>query len=193
MVRYKNVFFLPLILFTVVTKAMQTTTKTLSIRPYGKADYEHVMRLLDSNRKKVLDNLTTRKTIKMTISNSGTNEWQVLRTVEFNTDICCTNEKIIGFVHYIKVEPSFLCIEFDKICCIKAFVIEEGQRRKGYGSRLLKEMLSEMQKKEIDHIWVRIDQKNKTAMKFFERNGFKKSAENGQFNDYSLRIEHKDE
>lgn len=192
MLSYKNALFAPLVLVTVLTKAMQTT-QALSVRSYGKADYERVMSLLDSNRDKVLDNLTPRKTIKMTISNSGIKEWQVVRTVEFNTQVCVVGETIVGFVHYINSEPSFLCLEFDKICCIKAFVIEAKYRRKGYGSILLKEMLSEMQKKEIDHMWVRIDQKNKAALKFFERSGFKKNAENGQFNDYSLAIDCNDE
>jgi ribosomal protein S18 acetylase RimI-like enzyme len=107
--------------------------------------------------------------------------------VKFDTKTIFTN-RVVGFMHYITVEPgfsSFPCLDFDKICYIKAFAIEKNERRKGYGNKLLKNLLADVDD-EVAQICVRIKSKNSAAKKIFERNGFKINDKNGEYSDYIL-------
>ncbi len=145
------------------------------------------IKLMLQRDKHSIDNLTNYDSLITNICKGNTTEFQVFRTVEFKTRTL-TKPELVGFIHYLTVKNSFLCIESDKITYIKALIIKQNERRNGHGTFLLQSMLRDIDP-QVNEVHVRIAHDNKAAQKLFERNNFKHCAYNGNYNDYCLRIE----
>ena len=82
------------------------------------------------------------------------------------------NEKIIGMVNILYVVSTFLG---EKAAILEDMIIDREYRGKGYGTTLIKYAVEEAEKRGAKRVTLLTDDTNESAMKFYEKNGFKKS------------------
>ena len=78
--------------------------------------------------------------------------------------ICEKNHKIVGFIVGVKTNS--------KIARILILAVLKEYRRQGIGNILLKNFLREVAIKNIKHIELEVETKNKSAIEFYMENGF---------------------
>lgn len=82
------------------------------------------------------------------------------------------NEKIIGMVNILYVVSTFLG---EKAAILEDMIIDREYRGKGYGTKLIKYAVEEAEKRGAKRVTLLTDDTNESAIKFYEKNGFKKS------------------
>ena len=82
------------------------------------------------------------------------------------------NEKIIGMVNILYVVSTFLG---ERAAILEDMIIDREYRGKGYGTTLIKYAVEEAEKRGAKRVTLLTDDTNESAMKFYEKNGFKKS------------------
>lgn len=88
------------------------------------------------------------------------------KTVENSAIICLAleNEKIIGAVRAIS--------DFSRHSLIVDLIVKKEHRKKGIGTKLLKSIISELRKENVENIGLTTDPKYDWLVDFYRKNGF---------------------
>jgi GNAT superfamily N-acetyltransferase len=92
----------------------------------------------------------------------GINSPDILKEGSYFANIC-ENEEIVASLYVNKYQESYL---------IRDVFVLESQRRKGYGRKLLEEILGFLRPKNIP-IYIHVRPTNKIALSLYEKIGFK--------------------
>lgn len=102
-----------------------------------------------------------------------------------------------NLIGYIKLNESTAQTDiYDKASIVleRIYILKQFQGR-GLGNYLLKKTIELAREKNKKYLWLGVWEKNKEAIKFYEKNGFKKFAEhdfymgNERQNDYLYRVD----
>lgn len=78
--------------------------------------------------------------------------------------VCEENGKVIGFITYVIIYERAEIIDI---------IIDLDYRKKGYGFNLLKSAIAEIKKHDVENITLEVNSNNVSAIKLYEKHGFK--------------------
>ena len=78
--------------------------------------------------------------------------------------VCEENGKVIGFITYVIIYERAEIIDI---------IINLDYRKKGYGFNLLKSAIAEIKKHDVENITLEVNSNNVSAIKLYEKHGFK--------------------
>ena len=97
----------------------------------------------------------------------------VLQNPGLGTILLAEQENVIvGSIHVALVHST---VEGGKVANIEDFIVHPDYRGSGLGKELMEAAVIYVQSKDIHRITLLTDSDNKTAQRFYERNGFEKS------------------
>lgn len=138
------------------------------------ADENDIKMLQDLNDEVIIDNSKYDPDLKRDSAQSETGRNYFSNTVENPDYICLIAEENNKAVGYIAASPKKFEYRMSKYIEIENMGVSPDYRAKGIGSQLIDECLKIAKERGFQKVYVNSYFDNDKAIKFYERNGFKK-------------------
>lgn len=95
-----------------------------------------------------------------------------IESKNYITDVLRVNNKIVGFVNYTLKDWYLLTFYLGRYAMVNLMGVDTEHQYQGYGTRLLKHSMLELQKLQASTIMLTVQKDNVRARKLYEKEGF---------------------
>lgn len=120
---------------------------------------------------KILDDNPSKLRYESVNMPAGSTE-KYLTDDKYITDVLRVGDKTVGFINYAAFDSSFLTFYLGRSGLVHLLGVEKEYQRKGYGTQLLRNAISEIEKRNVPEVMIAAKKNDKVAIALYEKEGF---------------------